>query len=90
MENRRKRKEISARTRHQHHRMEQSLEETPRRQPEENSHVVEVSDATDDSQPLTALAKNENSATAETSPLQKKNKNDEKVSRFMEMEYHGT
>eukprot|EP00971_Amphidinium_carterae_P285080 5659206-Amphidinium_carterae.1 len=70
--------------------MEQRLEETPRRQPEDTSHVVEVSDTTDDSQPLTALAKNENSAASETSPQQKKKKNEEKVSRFMEMEYHGT
>eukprot|EP00971_Amphidinium_carterae_P058715 1161072-Amphidinium_carterae.1 len=78
MENRRKRKEISARTRHQHRRMEQRLEETLRRQPEDTTQVVEVSDATDDSQPLTSLARKENSAAAETSPQQKKKKNDEK------------
>eukprot|EP00971_Amphidinium_carterae_P257126 5104947-Amphidinium_carterae.1 len=38
MENRKKRKEISARTRHQHHKTEQRLEETQRRQPENTSY----------------------------------------------------
>eukprot|EP00971_Amphidinium_carterae_P062089 1229032-Amphidinium_carterae.1 len=55
MENRKKRKEISARTRHQHHRTDRSLEETQRRQPRNMSSVIEVSDATDDSLPLSAL-----------------------------------
>eukprot|EP00971_Amphidinium_carterae_P199879 3967170-Amphidinium_carterae.1 len=55
MENRKKRKEISARTRHMHHKIEQHLEETQRRQPENTSHAVEVLDATDDSLPLSAL-----------------------------------
>eukprot|EP00971_Amphidinium_carterae_P343050 6482588-Amphidinium_carterae.1 len=55
MENRKKRKEISASTRHQHHRTDQCLEETQRRQSGNTSSVIDVSDATDDSLPLSAL-----------------------------------
>eukprot|EP00971_Amphidinium_carterae_P309518 6150947-Amphidinium_carterae.2 len=72
MENRKKRKEISARTRHHHKSLEQCLEEAPWRQPEDASQVVEVSDATDDSLPLSALKntdakKTECQATSKTS-----------------------
>eukprot|EP00971_Amphidinium_carterae_P315662 6274657-Amphidinium_carterae.1 len=55
MENRKKRKEISARTRQKHHKLRQCQEETQRRQPENTSYVAEVSDATDDFLPLSAL-----------------------------------
>eukprot|EP00971_Amphidinium_carterae_P315946 6280351-Amphidinium_carterae.1 len=102
MENRKKRKEISARTRHQHQSIEQCLEEIPWRRPDNTSQVVEVSDATDDSLPLSALknvdakktegqehAKTASQSAVEKSPKRKK-KNSEKVTRFMEMEYHGT
>eukprot|EP00971_Amphidinium_carterae_P069787 1381065-Amphidinium_carterae.1 len=85
MENRKKRKKISARTRHMHHKIEQCQKETQRRQPENTSYVVEVSDATDDSLPLSALknvdakkiasqktAKKEIPSALETSPQRKK------------------
>eukprot|EP00971_Amphidinium_carterae_P286083 5680482-Amphidinium_carterae.1 len=48
MENCKKRKEISARTRHQHKSLEQCLKEAPWRRPDESYQVVMVSDATDD------------------------------------------
>eukprot|EP00971_Amphidinium_carterae_P303647 6033415-Amphidinium_carterae.1 len=73
-----------------HHKIEQRQEETQRRQPENTSHVVEVSDATEDSLPLSALkhvevkriegnetAKKENITALETTP-QKKKKSAEK------------
>eukprot|EP00971_Amphidinium_carterae_P228802 4538821-Amphidinium_carterae.1 len=102
MENRRKRKEISARTRHQHKSLEQCLEEAPWRQPDDTSQVVEVSDATEDSLPLSVLKNadakktesQDHSKAASPSALEKapkrKKKNSEKVTRFMEMEYHGS
>eukprot|EP00971_Amphidinium_carterae_P251804 4999390-Amphidinium_carterae.1 len=101
MEKRKKKKEISARTRHQHKSLEQVLEEAPWRRSDDKYQIVEVSDATDDSMPLSALKnvdmkkteaqdvnKTSKSSTQETSP--KKKKNPEKVTHFMEMEYHGS
>eukprot|EP00971_Amphidinium_carterae_P004566 91500-Amphidinium_carterae.1 len=68
----------------------------------ENYQLVEVSDATDDSLPLSALKnvdakktgaqdvdKTQRSSTCETS-LKRKKKNPEKITHFMEMEYHGS
>eukprot|EP00971_Amphidinium_carterae_P225183 4466537-Amphidinium_carterae.1 len=55
MENRKKRKEISAKTRHQNKSLKQCLKEASWRRPDESYQVVEVSDATDDSLPLSAL-----------------------------------
>eukprot|EP00971_Amphidinium_carterae_P289694 5752314-Amphidinium_carterae.2 len=91
MEKRKRKKEISARTRHQHKSLEQCLEEAPWRRADENYQVVEVSDATDDSMPLSALKnvdakktgaqdtdKTPRSSTSETSPKRKK-KNPEKM-----------
>eukprot|EP00971_Amphidinium_carterae_P182846 3628414-Amphidinium_carterae.2 len=69
---------------------------------DESYQVVEVSDATDDSLPLSALknveakktegkenAKTEGPSALEKSPKRKKKKS-EKATHFMEMEYHGT
>eukprot|EP00971_Amphidinium_carterae_P075442 1490604-Amphidinium_carterae.2 len=55
MDQRKRKKELSARTRHQHKSLEQALEEAPWRKPDDGSQLVEVSDATDDSLPLSAL-----------------------------------
>eukprot|EP00971_Amphidinium_carterae_P012464 245207-Amphidinium_carterae.2 len=55
IDNRKKRKEISARTRHQQKNLARCVEEAPWRKPDDTSQVVEVSDATDDSLQLSAL-----------------------------------
>eukprot|EP00971_Amphidinium_carterae_P211605 4198716-Amphidinium_carterae.1 len=85
MENRKKRKEISARTRHQHHSIEQCLEEAPWRRPD-NATLKNVDAKKTEGQ---EHDKTVSPSALEKSPKRKK-KNSEKVTRFMEMEYHGT
>eukprot|EP00971_Amphidinium_carterae_P281474 5588121-Amphidinium_carterae.1 len=80
MDNRKKRKEISARTRHKS--LAQCLEEAPWRNPDESAMTPNVDAKKTNLQPT-------GSSNQEKSPKKKK-KTSEKVTHFMEMEYHGT
>eukprot|EP00971_Amphidinium_carterae_P316969 6301284-Amphidinium_carterae.2 len=103
MDRRKRKKELSARTRHQHKTLEEALEEAPWRRLDDMNQPVEISDAdTDDTMPLSALksadakqTENKNATRSGSSSVKeqsskRKKKNPEKTSHFLEIEYHGS